>query len=131
MVESILVVDDVEGVRREVAYLLEDEGYSVAQANNGIAAVNILNHDKIDLVISDILMPDMDGFELCDYIYKNTPSIGVILISGGGKSYSQLQGSVNGLLEQAQVLTHAKIVLKKPFAVDELLDSVKKVLSEY
>ncbi len=130
MAKSILIVDDVEGVRREIAYLLEDEGYTVIQADNGISAVKILSDSKIDLVISDILMPDMDGFELCDYMQKNTPSIDVILISGGGKSYSQLKDSVSGLLDQAKMLTHAKLVLKKPFSVDELLDSVKKVLNE-
>ncbi len=127
MKKQILIVDDIEGIRRELTFLLEDENYTVFQAEDGLKAIKILTHENIDLVISDILMPNMDGLELCIYLEKNHPSISIILISGGGNTYKKDKNATDDLLSQAQMLTRAKAVLKKPFTTEELITQVKKV----
>jgi len=127
MKKQILIVDDIEGIRRELTFLLEDENYTVFQAEDGLKAIEILTHENIDLVISDILMPNMDGLELCIYLEKNHPSISIILISGGGNTYKKDKNATDDLLSQAQMLTRAKAVLKKPFTTEELITQVKKV----
>ena len=128
MKKKILIVDDVEGIRREVTFLLEDESYHVFQADDGLNALKIINNESIDLIISDILMPNMDGLELSKYLENNHPNIPTILISGGGNAYKKDKNATDDLLCQAQMLTRAKAVLKKPFSSDELLVLIKKIL---
>ncbi len=129
MKKHILVVDDVEGIRREVSFLLEDENYTVFQAEDGLKAIKILTHESIDLVISDILMPNMDGLELSSFLESNHPNIPSILISGGGNTYRKDKNATDDLLSQAKMLTRAKAVLKKPFTTEELLIQIKKVFT--
>ena len=117
MKNNVLVVDDVDGVRRELGYLLEDEGYSVMQAENGEKACSLLMKNKFDVVITDILMPEMDGFEL-------------IVISGGGRLYvNNIQG-VNDLLRQVEKIIKPEGLLKKPFESEYLLEQMERLLKE-
>jgi len=125
--KSILVVDDVDGVRRELTLLLEEEGYDVDQAANGKEALNFLQEYPIDLVVTDILMPDVDGIILIKEIKEKYPQIKVIAISGGGKLI-KLEGEHNYL--SSAKLIGANAVLKKPFNSDELLVLVKSLLEE-
>ena len=126
--KKILVVDDVEGIRRELALFLEDENYKVFQADDGLKAIKIINSESIDLVISDILMPNMDGLELSKYLENNHPNIPSILISGGGNVYKKDINATDDLLSQAQMLTRARVLLKKPFSTEELLTQIKTIL---
>jgi len=128
MKKQILVVDDVEGIRREVTFLLEDENYTVFQAEDGLKAIETLTHESIDLVISDILMPNMDGLELSSFLESNHPKIPVILISGGGNTYRKDKNATDDLLSQAQMLTRARAVMKKPFTTEELLTQINKFI---
>lgn len=128
MKKNILVIDDVEGIRRELALLLEDEDYKVFQADDGINATDIITNENIELIISDILMPNMDGLELCSFLEKNHPNIPVILISGGGNTYGKDKDATDDLLNQAQMLTQARAILKKPFTTNELLTQVNIIL---
>ncbi|SFC87425.1 response regulator [Pseudoalteromonas denitrificans] len=130
MRNSILVVDDIEGVRREITYLLEEENYLVTQAENGKEAMNILTQQNIHLVITDILMPEMDGFELCKFLENNFPEISIIIISGGGSTYKKNINDLDRLLTQAQKLTQAKVILKKPFSSEKLLSKVNFLLNK-
>jgi DNA-binding NtrC family response regulator len=127
---SILVVDDQKGVRRELAYLLEEEGYVVSQAEDGKQAVIVLDKQAIDLVITDILMPEMDGLELANYINVHYPAIKVIIISGGGRFYSQNDSQTDDLLASARMTTGVQVMLKKPVASDVMLEKVALLLAE-
>ena len=127
MTKTLLVVDDVEGVRRELGYLLEDEGYRVLQAENGRVAMRVLAETPVDLVISDLLMPEVDGLELGAHIMNHYAGLNLILISGGGKVSSHY-GGIDDFLAMAQQLTSAVEVLKKPFSNDELLACVERIL---
>ena len=128
MTKTILVVDDVEGVRREMGYLLEDSGYTVTQAENGVQACRELLKKNFDLVITDILMPEMDGFELCTFIRSRFPATKIIAISGGGRSYVNNAQGVNDLLRQVDKITRPDLLLKKPFESDKLLQQVDRLL---
>ncbi|MEH6347851.1 MAG: response regulator, partial [Bermanella sp.] len=110
--------------------LLEDENYQVFQATDGLMAKEIITNESIDLMISDILMPGMDGLELCSLLESDFPDIPIILISGGGNTYKKHENATDDLLNQAQILTQAKAILKKPFSTEELLIQVKIILEQ-
>ena len=81
--KSVLVVDDYLAVRKTIKELLLNLGLVPMEAENGLKAQEILNSNPIDLVITDLIMPEMDGFELTDAI-KNSPTlrqIPVVIIS--------------------------------------------------
>ena len=112
-IASILVVDDDRTTLRTMQQALEPLGYAVSLATGGREALRSLRHDSVDLVITDILMLDMDGFELIAALRKDFPGIPIVAISGGGS------------LGPDTYLTIAKAfgadgVLQKPISRDEL-----------
>lgn len=127
--KQILVVDDVDGVRQELALLLEEEGYHVFQAVNGREALEILKNNQCDLMVTDILMPDMDGIELVQAMEKAMPDMPVIAISGGGGHSGYGNGSDFDYLKMLKELTHVDEILKKPFTNEELLALVRPLLA--
>ena len=119
---GILVVDDNDEARITVANILEMAGYQVAQAPNAKVAAAMLKERTPDLVITDIFMPEGDGFEMLNELRSQALAIPVIAISGGG-----LQQGLD-VLSLAERLG-AKCVLNKPFVRRQLLDAVAEALS--
>ena len=81
--KSVLVVDDFPAMRHSVKELMESRGFTVTEACNGLEALEKLKKQSFDLIVSDLVMPEMDGFELCESV-KNDPkksSIPVIVVS--------------------------------------------------
>ena len=70
--ENILIVDDEERIRNLVSIYLRKEQYNIFQAENGSEAIKLFNKNKIDLIILDVMMPKVSGFDLLD-ILRNTP----------------------------------------------------------
>ena len=118
---SILLVDDNEDARVTVARILDMAGYSVIQAPNAKVAAVLLKEHTPDLVITDIFMPEGDGFEVMSALKEREKRIPVIAISGGGVT----QGL--DVLGIAQRLGAVK-VLYKPFARRQLLDAITEAL---
>lgn len=118
--QTILVIDDDQGVRRSVCSLLEREGYCTLAASNGAEAMKALRESPIDLVITDIVMPDMEGIETCMAIRRQYPRLKIIAMSGatGASDY----------LAMAQRLG-ASLTLQKPFGKKELLKAVTGLLA--
>ena len=116
----ILLVDDDHDFRLMLKKLLEKNGYEVMHATNGIEALHLFQQYPARVVITDIIMPDMDGIETIIEMRKKYPDTVLIAISGGGRI-----GPVS-YLNAARALGAAKI-LTKPFPNEELL----KLLKEY
>jgi CheY-like chemotaxis protein len=119
---TILLVDDNDDARVTVARILEMAGYGVVQAPNAKVASTLLKEHVPDLVITDIFMPEGDGFEMLTELRERAPNIPVIAISGGGIR----QGL--DVLAIAERLG-AKKVLNKPFARRQLLDAITESLA--
>jgi len=82
---NILIVDDEVDMRDSLSELLSREGYSVQEAENGKVALELMGSNKFDLIVSDILMPEMDGVALLKKVKESDSEAVVILITG---SYS-------------------------------------------
>jgi CheY-like chemotaxis protein len=119
---NILLVDDNDDARVTVARILEMSGYTVVQAENAKAASALLKQQNPDLVITDIFMPEGDGFEMLNELRVREPSIPVIAMSGGGTQEGLDVLALAGRLG-------AKKVLYKPFARKQLLEAITEALA--
>lgn len=79
---TILVIDDDTAVRESITYFLEDRDYIVISAENGLIGLEISKKENIDLVLSDMRMPEMDGLEFIKHFKKDNPDTPVIIVSG-------------------------------------------------
>jgi DNA-binding response OmpR family regulator len=82
-VHTILVVDDDPGIRDALALLLEDEGYVVLTAPDGLAALEAVARDSPDLVITDLYMPGLDGVGLIERLQSKWPDLPIFIVSAG------------------------------------------------
>ena len=114
---NILIVDDEVSVCSILEQVLKTEGYVIHRAESGPAAMEYIRLNHVDLVISDIRTPEMDGFELLHEIKKLYPQIAVILMTGFGDA-----GSVRRALRLG-----ADEYITKPFRNQELLLIVERV----
>lgn len=118
---NILLIDDDTNVNLALGIILKGAGHQVVSLLDG---TKLLSHmQDIDLVITDVIMPNVDGIEVLNAMKKKHPSIPVIVISGGGRI------SADMYLQSAKVIG-AKEVLHKPIDTDALINTVDKVLSE-
>ncbi|MFN7999251.1 MAG: response regulator [Bryobacteraceae bacterium] len=117
--ETILLVDDEEGVRKVVYAVLKNGGYTVIEAANGNSALTAYekNGHKIDLVLTDVVMPQMNGYELGERLSEQDPQLPILYMSG---YRDNPLGSPPG--------EGAKAFLNKPFTPDVLLARVREVL---
>lgn len=91
---KILIVDDEEDIRELLSYNLKKEGYIVFSAENGEKGLSVLREEKPDLVLLDVMMPGMDGIEVCETI-RQIPGLSQTLIcflTARGEDYSQIAG---------------------------------------
>ena len=115
----VLVVDDKASIRMLIAELLRSNGYDVVDAANGRLAVDVLDRQPFDLVITDALMPELGGRGLFEHIEKHHPQLlGKLIV---------ITGHLKEDTEFFQTSTRVPI-LYKPFALDELLDTIKKTI---
>ena len=123
MMKNILLVDDEASIRTMVRAVLNDPEYSFSEAFNGTEALEILEKEEFDLIITDVIMPDCDGIELVMTVRKKLPDIKVIVMSGGGRVRA------DHYLNLAEKLGAAR-VFEKPFNTAELRETVKELLAE-
>jgi CheY-like chemotaxis protein/predicted regulator of Ras-like GTPase activity (Roadblock/LC7/MglB family) len=117
---KVLVVDDSLSVRKVVQRALEAKRIEVLSAASGTEAMEQIARETPDLVVCDVIMPDMDGYQICDFVKKH-PALGrtpVILISG----------IVNSTVLERAAKVGSDDVMRKPFAADELLHRIEGFL---
>ena len=120
MLRRILIVDDEPFIRSLLRDALKTKNYETTLAANGEEALEALAQQRYDLVISDVVMPGMEGFELLKRIRKKYPGLRVIILTGFAREH-----------EISDFLLHgANEYLTKPFQVTELLAAVEEVLAE-
>jgi len=120
---TILVIDDEPRMLRVIGEILRGAGHTVVDAGSGDAGVREIGRQKIDLVITDIIMPDKEGIETIGEIKQDHPEMPIVAISGGS-----LKGA-GSYLETAAALG-ASATLAKPFHGFELLEVVNFALSQ-
>jgi DNA-binding NtrC family response regulator len=113
---GILVVEDEPVIRDLLTLILHDRGYGVRQATGGNEARRLIAAERPALVLSDLHMPEGDGWALLDYCRKNIPEVPVILISGSGfGTYPQIESWAAGQIT-------------KPFSPEQLSSEVERLL---
>jgi len=117
--KKILVVDDEENARLGLSKLLGQEGYEVDSVGNGYEALDFLSRHKVNLVISDINMPEMNGLAFLREIHRQFPSIQVIMITAYGGVESYLEAMNLGAFEY----------IHKPVKLDELKSVMHKIFN--
>lgn len=119
----ILIVDDDEAIRTSLRKTLERAGHAVFGAMDGAAALRFLATNGVDVVITDLYMPDVDGIELIGRLRREGTVERIIAVTGGGQVAGQ------NLLTVAKVLG-ADVTLAKPFTREQLLEAVDQLMNK-
>ena len=116
--ETILLVDDNEELRRVVKRMLSRAGYVVVEAPNGTAALAQLERGRVDLVLTDVMMPDMNGRAVLDVVRQRHRNVRVLLMSG-----YNFDTALRGMAQRGDVE-----FIEKPFTAEKLLRKLREVL---
>ncbi len=117
MAQKILIIEDDTQIARFIELELEHEGYSVKKTDSGLEGVSLLREESFNLVLLDLMLPEIDGIEVCSRI-RNFSEIPIIMIT----ARSELDDKIKGLD------TGADDYLTKPFAIEELLARIRALL---
>ena len=120
MNKYILIVDDDENIRNLLSIYLENEGFNTIKANNAKEAIEIIESNEIELILLDIMMPQIDGIEACIKIRKEK-NMPIIMISAKSQDMDKIHGLTAG----------ADDYITKPFNPLELIARVKAQLRRY
>jgi len=120
---NILIIDDDKSILSFLKERLMDEGFKVLTAIDGRQGMKLFNDNQVDLVITDIIMPEKIGFEIIIEIKRICPDIKIIAISGMGL------GMIKTCLKTAR-FSGADYTFSKPFKTDDLIDAVYELLKE-
>lgn len=116
MGKTVLVVDDEKEIRKIIGTYLLQEGIVVLEAEDGYEALKVVDNEKIDLIILDVMMPKMDGWQVCKEIRKQS-KVPIIMLTARGEEYDKLFGFELGVDDY----------VVKPFSPRELTARVKAV----
>lgn len=116
--KKILIVDDDRYVHELFKKLLVKHNFTTVHADNGKEAKQILVNESVDLVITDVLMPEEDGLDVIFYLKSEKPEIPIFAMSGGGRIKPKKY------LDIARKLG-AKEVIEKPFSLESVIDKIK------
>ncbi|MFP4484831.1 MAG: response regulator [Spirochaetota bacterium] len=122
MAKRVLIVDDSSAIRKSVSFILDQAGYAVVSAEDGLDALSKLDGASFDLIVTDVNMPNLDGIELVKKVreqpaYKYTPIVVLTTESQGSKMEEGKAAGATGWIV-------------KPFDADKLLAVVKRLVGE-
>ena len=120
MAKRVLVVDDEPNIVMSLRFLMEREGFEVEVAPTGEAALAALDDQPADLVLLDVMMPELDGFEVCQRIRDNPAwrRTKVVMLTAKGRDVEREKGLALG----------ADLYVTKPFSTRDLVAQVKQML---
>lgn len=121
MAGEILVVDDEPNIVLSLEFLMKKEGYGVRTASNGVEALDAIREAKPDLVLLDVMMPRMDGYEVCEAIRKDPEldAVRIVMLTAKGREVEREKGLALG----------ADDYITKPFATRDLVEKVRQFMS--
>lgn len=126
--ESVLIIDDEEDIRDILSYNLKKEGFKVYTASNGKDGIEIARNSQPDIVILDVMMPEMDGIEVCDVLRKDptTKHIRICFLTARSEDYSQIAGLDAGAddyvskpIKPRVLISRLKALLRRNVSSDE------------
>lgn len=117
MKTKILLVEDEESIRKFVKINLEREGYKIFEAGSGEEGLEIARAERPDVVVLDIMLPGIDGFEVCKILREEFPSLGIIMLTAKAEDYDKIMGLQYGTDDY----------LTKPFNPTELTLRIKSL----
>lgn len=117
--KRILVVDDEENARMALSKILTHDGYEVSSAKNGLDALNFLRSKEVELIITDLNMPEMDGLMFLRELNRSHPASNVIMITAYGEVESYLEAMTLGAFEY----------INKPVKYDDLKKVINKIFN--
>ncbi|MBR1441982.1 MAG: response regulator transcription factor [Firmicutes bacterium] len=118
MAEKILIVEDEAKLARFVELELKHEGYEVMTANNGRSGLELYESEKPDIILLDLMLPELNGIEVCRRIRKEDELVPIIMLTAKGEVMDKVTGLDNG----------ADDYMTKPFAIEELLARIRVAL---
>ena len=116
---NILIVDDEPNILLSLEFIFKKEGYKVFIARDGEEAMTLIQESVPELVILDIMMPKVDGYEVCKYLKQRHKGVKVIFLTAKSKTQEIQKGLDLG----------ADLYLTKPFSTKELVSKVKSLMS--
>ena len=117
---SILLVEDEENLQEALKLNLEMEGYEITSAYDGVEALRAVQKEYFNLIILDVMLPELDGIVVCETIRLNNPDIPILILSAKNSSADRVLGLKKG----------ADDYLTKPFNLEELLLRVTKLIKK-
>ena len=123
--KKILIVEDEITLCEMLSTVLKDEGYLIETASNGSEALELMNKNNYDLLVTDLYMPVMNGFDLISASKKIFPKTKIILMSGGGRDFEAENGGSLVKFKDQEIMVNT--FLKKPCNLVELLTSIEKL----
>src|SRR2546430_333029 len=118
MTQKILIVDDEEEVARGLEINLKKEGYSVVKANCGGAAIDLVKKETPQLILLDVMLPDMSGLDVCRELRRKGMTAPIIMLSAKGEEIDRVLGLEIG----------ADDYVSKPFSLRELMARIRVCL---
>lgn len=118
--KTVLLVDDEPNILIPLEFLMQQQGFAVLTAHDGTSALAIIEQQPPDVVVLDVMMPGMTGFEVAQKIRENPDNsdIGIIFLTAKGTTEDRMEGYSKG----------AEIYLTKPFDNDEIVQTVSEML---
>ena len=120
--KKILVLDDNTSITRSLKKLLEKLGHEVDTGYDGREGISLIEQNDYDLIISDMIMPEIDGHDIGKYLSKNRPGTPLLIMTGGGTLLTKEMAE-----EIAQEIT--KYILIKPFDTNSLQNKLDEIFS--
>ncbi len=118
---KILIVEDEQAIRELIKITLDSQGYNCQVAEDGEIAADLIEQENYDLILLDIMLPKVDGYELLEYIRQTKYEIPVIFITAKSQTKDKIKGLKQG----------ADDYITKPFEIEELTARVEAVLRRY